>query len=103
MQGGLWGSGKTVNKVVSAMSSAGNPHGGQEASILSLYTSLMHWGAIIVPPGYSDPSMFAAGGNPYGVSTAIDGDGNIVDDVEEAVKHQAKRTVDIAARVKAGN
>ena len=103
MQGGLWGSGKTVNKVVSAMSSAGNPHGGQEASILSLYTSLMHWGAIIVPPGYSDPSMFAAGGNPYGVSTAIDGDGNIVDDVEEAAKHQAKRTVDIAARVKAGN
>ncbi|UJL46232.1 NAD(P)H:quinone oxidoreductase [Virgibacillus sp. NKC19-16] len=103
MQGGLWGSGKTVNKVVSAMSSAGNAHGGQEASILSLYTSLMHWGAIIVPPGYSDSSLFAAGGNPYGVSTAIDGEGNMVDDVEGAAKHQAKRTVDIAARVKAGN
>ncbi|WP_373894194.1 NAD(P)H:quinone oxidoreductase [Virgibacillus sp. CBA3643] len=103
MQGGLWGAGKTINKVVSAMSSAGNPHGGQEASLLSLYTSLMHWGAIIVPPGYSDASMFAAGGNPYGVSTAIDGEGNIVDNVEEAAKHQAKRTVDIAARVKAGN
>ncbi|WP_449354910.1 NAD(P)H:quinone oxidoreductase [Virgibacillus natechei] len=103
MQGGLWGAGKTINKVVSAMSSAGNPHGGQEASLLSLYTSLMHWGAIIVPPGYSDASMFAAGGNPYGVSTAIDGEGNMVDDVEEAAKHQAKRTVDIAARVKAGN
>jgi NAD(P)H dehydrogenase (quinone) len=103
MQGGLWGAGKTVNKVVSAMSSAGNPHGGQEASILSLYTSLMHWGAIIIPPGYSDDSMFTAGGNPYGVSATIDGDGNIADDVEEAVKHQARRTIDIAARVKAGN
>src|SRR5690625_421887 len=38
MQGGLWGSGKTVNKVVSGMSSAQNPHGGQEATLLSLYT-----------------------------------------------------------------
>ncbi|QKY68730.1 NAD(P)H:quinone oxidoreductase [Lentibacillus sp. CBA3610] len=102
MQGGLWGSGKTINKVVSAMSSAGNPHGGQEASILSLYTSLMHWGAIIVPPGYSDSSMFTAGGNPYGVSTAIDGEGNMVDDVEGAAKHQAKRTVTIASSVKQG-
>src|SRR5699024_1150646 len=34
-QGGLWGAGKTVNKVVSGMSSAQNPHGGQEATILS--------------------------------------------------------------------
>src|SRR5690625_1269566 len=39
MQGGLWATGKTVNKVVSAMSSAQNPHGGQEATILALYTS----------------------------------------------------------------
>src|SRR5690625_2434986 len=46
-QGGLWSKGKTVNKVVSAMSSAQNPHGGQEATILSIYTVMMHWGAII--------------------------------------------------------
>jgi len=39
-QGGLWASGKTVNKVVSAMTSAQNPHGGQEATILALYTSI---------------------------------------------------------------
>src|SRR5699024_5952121 len=64
IQGGIWGNGKTINRVVSAMSSAQNSHGGQEATILSLYTSMMHWGAIIVPPGYSDPSVFAAGGNP---------------------------------------
>lgn len=38
MQSGLWGQGKLVNKVVSGMSSAQNAHGGQEASILSLYT-----------------------------------------------------------------
>ena len=40
-----------MNKVVSGMSSAQNPHGGQEATIKSLYTSMMHWGAIIVSPG----------------------------------------------------
>src|SRR5699024_10190872 len=43
IQGGIWGNGNTINKVVSAMSSAQNSHGGQEASILSLYTSMMHW------------------------------------------------------------
>ncbi|WP_099159199.1 NAD(P)H:quinone oxidoreductase [Virgibacillus ndiopensis] len=99
MQGGLWGSGKTVNKVVSAMSSAGNPHGGQEATILSLYTSMMHWGAIIAAPGYTDQVLYGAGGNPYGTSVTQGQDGKMVEDVEGAVKHQAKRTVEIAGRV----
>lgn len=103
MQGGLWASGALVNKVVSAMSSAQNDHGGQEASILSLYTSLMHWGAIIAAPGYSDPVLFTTGGNPYGASATVDAEGNIVNDVKPAIEVQAKRTVDIAARIKAGN
>lgn len=98
MQGGLWGTGKTVNKVVSAMASAGNAHGGQEATILSLYTSMFHWGAIVVAPGYTDDSMFKAGGNPYGVSVTVDENG-MVEDVEDAVKHQAKRTVEVAERL----
>lgn len=102
IQGGLWGSGKTVNKVVSAMSSAQNPHGGQEATILSLYTAMMHWGAIIVPPGYSDESIFTSGGNPYGTSVTVDQNGEMVEDVEAAVKHQAKRTVTVAKWVKNG-
>jgi len=99
-QGGLWATGKTVNKVVSAMASAGNAHGGQEATVLSLYTTMMHWGAIIAAPGYADPSMFASGGNPYGVSVTVDGEGKMVEDVEAAVKFQAQRTVDIASKVK---
>lgn len=103
LQGGIWASGKTINKVISAMSSAQNPHGGQEATILSLYTSMMHWGAIIVPPGYSDQSVFTAGGNPYGTSVTVDQSGNMVEDVEASVKHQAKRTVSIADSVKKGN
>src|SRR5690625_3400945 len=100
VQGGLWAQGKTVNKVVSAMASASNPHGGQEATILSLYTAMMHWGAIIVTPGYTDPSVYTAGGNPYGTSVTIGQDGNFVEDVEAAVKHQAKRTIEITAKLK---
>lgn len=102
IQGGLWASGKTVNKVVSAMTSAQNPHGGQEATILSLYTSMMHWGAIIAAPGYTDPVLFGAGGNPYGTSVSVDQNGNMVEDVEEAVKHQARRTITVAEWVKKG-
>lgn len=102
MQGGLWAEGKLMNKVVSAMSSAQNPHGGQEATIKALYTSLMHWGAIIVPPGYTDQSIFAAGGNPYGTSVTQGQDGKMVEDVKDAVKHQAKRTVEVARWIKKG-
>ncbi|MFB1050152.1 NAD(P)H:quinone oxidoreductase [Paraliobacillus sp. JSM ZJ581] len=98
-QGGLWASGKTVNKVVTAMTSASNSHGGQEATLLNLYTSLMHWGAIIVPPGYSDQSVFAVGGNPYGTSVTQGQDGKMVEDAEAAVKHQAKRLVQTTKKI----
>ncbi len=96
LTGGLWAQGKTINKVVSAMSSAQNPHGGQEATILSLYTMMYHWGAIVAAPGYTDPVIFGAGGNPYGTSVSVNQEGKMVEDVEPAVKHQAKRTVEIA-------
>ncbi|WP_212920190.1 NAD(P)H:quinone oxidoreductase [Ornithinibacillus bavariensis] len=98
-QGGLWASGKTVNKVVSAMTSAQNAHGGQEATILSLYTAMMHWGAILVPPGYTDQVLFGAGGNPYGTSVSQGQDGKMVEDVKGAVEHQAKRTIEIAKKI----
>ncbi|HEY8909998.1 MAG TPA: NAD(P)H:quinone oxidoreductase [Desulfosporosinus sp.] len=102
LQGGLWAQGKLMNKVVSGMSSAQNPHGGQEATIKSLYTSMMHWGAIIVSPGYTDPSIFKAGGNPYGTSVTQGQDGKMVEDVKDAVFHQAKRTVEVAKWLKKG-
>jgi NAD(P)H dehydrogenase (quinone) len=101
--GGLWFNGKLANKVVSAMSSASNSHGGQEQTILAIYTTMYHWGAIVASPGYTDPSVYVAGGNPYGTSVTVDQDGNMVEDVEKAVKHQAKRTVTVADWVKKGN
>ena len=100
--GGLWAQGKLANKTVSAMSSAQNAHGGQEATVLAIYTSMFHWGAIVAAPGYTDKSLFKAGGNPYGTTVTVDQDNNMVEDVEDAVTHQAKRTVEVAGWMKDG-
>jgi NAD(P)H dehydrogenase (quinone) len=100
--GGLWAQGKTVNKVVSAMTSAQNPHGGQEATLLSLYTMMYHWGAIVVAPGYTDPVIFSGGGNPYGTSVTIGQDGKMIEDVQPVIAHQVKRTIHVASALKKG-
>lgn len=100
IQGGPWSQGKLNNKVVSAMCSAGNTHGGQGVTLQALYTSMMHWGAIIVPPGYTDSSIYKAGGSPYGVAATIDQEGNIQEDVEDAVVFQAQRTIKAASAIK---
>lgn len=102
--GGLWSQGKLANKVVSAMASASTLHGGQESTVQAIYTTMMHWGAIIVPPGYTDQVVFAGGGNPYGTSALVDQQGKMEnhDAVREAVVHQAKRTVTTAQWLKAG-
>ncbi len=73
--GPLWAEGKLADKVVSGFTSALNAHGGQESTLLSMYNVFMHWGSIIVPPGYTDQSIFEAGGNPYGVSSTGNEDG----------------------------
>lgn len=99
--GGLWFSGKLANKVVSGMTSASNVHGGQETTLMSLYKTMHHWGAIIAAPGYTDQAIFTAGGNPYGVSVTA-GKENLNDDVKAAVAHQLKRTLQIAGWIKKG-
>ncbi|MBE3562653.1 MAG: NAD(P)H:quinone oxidoreductase [Hydrogenibacillus schlegelii] len=101
--GPLWAKGALVDKVVTAMTSAQNPHGGQEATLLSLYTTAYHWGAIVVPPGYTDPAVFAAGGNPYGTSATVpEPDTPLPETVVRAAEHQVRRAIDIARRLKAG-
>jgi NAD(P)H dehydrogenase (quinone) len=97
--GGQWFSGALANKPVSAMTSAQNPHGGQEATILSLYTTFLHWGSVIVAPGYTDASIFAAGGNPYGYSHTQGAEFD--DKAKAAIAHQAKRLVEMAAKLAA--
>jgi NAD(P)H dehydrogenase (quinone) len=96
--GPLWAAGKLANKAASAMSSAQNAHGGQEATVQSLNNTFCHWGCIIVPPGYTDPITFQSGGNPYGVTVTASGQ-PIPDPVKEAIRHQARRLVEFAAKI----
>jgi NAD(P)H dehydrogenase (quinone) len=64
----LWHEGKLSDKPVTTFVSSAEQHGGQEATILSLNNVFYHWGCVIVPLGYTDDVVYAAGGNPYGTS-----------------------------------
>ncbi|MEE8389841.1 MAG: NAD(P)H:quinone oxidoreductase [Anaerolineae bacterium] len=95
--GGLWSQGKLSNKVVAGFTSAMNPHGGQESTLLALYNTFYHWGSIIAPPGYTDQIVFAAGGNPYGVSTTAPPDKTTVDEpILDAMRYMTRRVVTVA-------
>lgn len=101
--GGLWREGKLADKPVTAFTSAYNRHGGGEATILSLANVFYHWGALIVPTGYTDPAVYAAGGNPYGTSMtgpAADGPDTAT---LEAARHQGRRLAGIAIRLLEGD
>lgn len=92
--GPIWSEGKLANKFVTASTSSQNPHGGQETTLIGLYTSFMHWGAILVPPGYTDQTVFQSGGNPYGVSVATDAEG-FSEAHQAALGHQTRRLLSI--------
>jgi NAD(P)H dehydrogenase (quinone) len=65
--GPLWFAGELANKTGGGFVTSTTPHGGHEATLFPLFHTLMHWGAIIVPPGYVGENLMRAG-NPYGVS-----------------------------------
>lgn len=100
--GGLWFNGKLSNKAVTAFTSAGNVHGGQESTLLALQNTFYHWGSVIVPPGYTDPVVYGAGGNPYGTSTTAAKDGEVAEGVLAAARYQAQRLVKVAGWLKVG-
>lgn len=101
--GGLWMKGQLTNKVAAAFTSALNDHGGQETTLMALYNTFYHWGDIIVPPGYSGDPVYAAGGNPYGVSaTAAREGGAPREEVLDAMRYMARRAVTVARWLKAG-
>jgi NAD(P)H dehydrogenase (quinone) len=101
--GGLWQEGGLADKPVTAFTSAFNRHGGSEATILSLANVFYHWGALIVPPGFTDPAVYAAGGNPYGTSfvTGPTGDGPDAAALE-AARYQGRRLARITTRLLEG-
>lgn len=98
--GGLWFQGKLANKVYAGFTSAMNAHGGQESTLLALYTTFYHFGGIVVPPGYTDPSVFAAGGNPYGpsVTTGQENNGPTAADKAHAI-YLGKRVAEVSAKL----
>jgi NAD(P)H dehydrogenase (quinone) len=98
--GGLWFQGKLANKVYAAFTSAMNTHGGQESTLLALYTTIYHFGGYIVTPGYTDKSVFASGGNPYGVSVTTGQAGNGPTDADLAhAQYLGKRVTEVAAKL----
>ena len=99
--GGLWFHGKLANKVYAGFTSAQNPHGGQESTLLALYNTLYHWGGYIVTPGYTDGAVFAAGGNPYGpsVTTGAEGRAATAEDLAHA-RYLGARVTSTAAKLR---
>jgi len=64
---------------------------------------MYHWGCIVVAPGYTDPVLYAAGGNPYGTSVAVSPEGKMQADVKAAVQYQAKRAVRVGGWIQKGS
>jgi NAD(P)H dehydrogenase (quinone) len=98
-----WGRGQLQDKVYAGFTSSMTAHGGQEATLLSMYTTFYHFGGIVVPPGYTDRLKFVDG-NPYGVSHTTGGsnDEPLGDAQLAALEHLSRRVVAIAAQLKSG-
>lgn len=98
--GGLWAQGKLADKVYAGYTSSQTMHGGQETTLIGLYVSLMHWGGILVPPGYTDPIKFTDG-NPYGVGhvTGPHNQDALSETTLAALDHLATRVVSTASRL----
>jgi NAD(P)H dehydrogenase (quinone) len=77
--GGLWAGGKLIGKVGSVFVSTATQHGGQETTITSFHTTLLHQGMVIVGVPYSEARQMTvaeiSGGSPYGASTIAGSDG----------------------------
>ncbi|MEU4475199.1 NAD(P)H:quinone oxidoreductase [Micromonospora sp. NPDC023888] len=97
--GGLWQQNVMADKAATGFTSAGNTHGGNESTLLALYNTLHHWGSIIISPGYTDPVVFAAGGNPYGTSHP-GGAGAPGEEKLDAARYQGERLAKFAARLR---
>jgi len=94
--GPLWQEGALVGKAFTATTSAANPNGGVEQTLMNIYSAAMHWSAVIVPPGYGDAVKFTDGGNPYGYSTKP---GEFDEAGQKSVAYQMGRLVQVAGKL----
>ena len=103
--GGLWMKGALVGKVGSVFTSTGTQHGGQETTITSFHSTLLHQGMILVGLPYAFPGLTKmdeiTGGSPYGASTLAGADGSRLPSGNEldGARYQGKHVAQITARL----
>jgi NAD(P)H dehydrogenase (quinone) len=106
--GGLWMKGALVGKVGSVFASTGTQHGGQETTITSFHSTLLHQGMIIVGLPYSFAGLLRmdeiTGGGPYGATTLAKADGSRQPSENEldGARFQGRHVAEIATRLVRG-
>lgn len=106
--GGLWFQGKLIGKVGSVFTSTGTQHGGQESTILSTHTVLLHHGMVIVGLPYAFQGQMrvdeVTGGSPYGATTIAGGDGSRQPSENEldGARFQGRHVAQIASKLSQG-
>ena len=105
--GGLWLENKLVGKVGSVFTSTGSQHGGQESTILSVHTVLLHLGMVVDGLPYTFKGQMRmdeiTGGSPYGATTLSGADGSRMPSANELglARFQGKHLAEIAAKLAA--
>jgi NAD(P)H dehydrogenase (quinone) len=103
--GGLWVKGALIGKIGSAFASTASQHGGQETTLTSFHSTLLHHGMIIVGVPYSVPGLTnmaeITGGTPYGATTLAAPDGSRQPSKNELdiARFQGKHVAEIAAKL----
>ena len=106
--GGLWMKGALVGKVGSVFTSTASQHGGQETTITSFHSTLLHHGMIVAGVPYSEQRLLnmdeISGGTPYGASTITKGDGSRMPSENELAiaRFQGRHVAEIAAALVKG-
>jgi NAD(P)H dehydrogenase (quinone) len=105
--GKLWLAGKLAGKIGSVFASTGTQHGGQETTITSFHSTLLHLGMIIVGVPYTEQRLLemgeVTGGTPYGATTlsGVDGSRQPSDNELHIAQFQGRHVAEIAAKLAA--
>jgi len=105
--GGLWMKGSLIGKVGSVFVSTATQHGGQETTITSFHSTLLHQGMIIVGVPYSSRELMKmgeiTGGSPYGAGTLAGGDGHRLPSENELkiARFQGAHVAEVARKLSA--
>jgi NAD(P)H:quinone oxidoreductase type IV len=106
--GGLWMKGSLIGKVGSAFASTASQHGGQETTLTSFHTTLLHLGMVIVGVPYSEQGLVnmteISGGTPYGATTLAGTDGKRLPSENELAiaRFQGRHVAEIAGKLVRG-